>query len=54
MAVLPRAGDAGWLRRLLPMALGLPLLFWPFARTLWVAVDLLVSPDRSDDRRIGG
>lgn len=38
----------------LPMALGLPLLFWPFARTLWIAVDLLVSPDRSDDRRIGG
>ena len=38
----------------LPMALGLPLLFWPFARTLWIAVDLVLTPDRTDDRRIGG
>ena len=38
----------------LPMALGLPLLFWPFARTLWMAVDLVLTPDRADDRRVGG
>ena len=38
----------------LPMALGLPLLFWPFARTLWVAMDLIISPDHADDRRVGG
>ena len=29
----------------LPTALGLPLLFWPFARTLWIAADLVISPD---------
>lgn len=38
----------------LPMALGLPLLFWPFARTLWIAADIVISPDRTDDRRVGG
>ncbi|MEJ7902047.1 MAG: DUF983 domain-containing protein [Thermomicrobiales bacterium] len=38
----------------LPIAIGLPLLFWPFARTLWLALDLVLSPDRADDRRVGG
>lgn len=38
----------------LPMAIALPLIFWPFARTLWLALDLVLSPDRADDRRVGG
>ena len=38
----------------LPLALGGPLLLWPFARTLWIALDLMAAPDASDDRAVGG
>jgi uncharacterized protein (DUF983 family) len=33
----------------IPMAVGLPILFFPFSRTLWMAIDLMV--DRSTAER---
>jgi uncharacterized protein (DUF983 family) len=28
----------------IPMAIGLPLLFFPYARTLWMTLDLMLTP----------
>ena len=37
------------------LALGLPLLFFPFSRTLWMALDLLFDPPRARlERRLRG
>ena len=30
---------------LIPLAVGLPLLFFPFAQCLWMALDLLITPE---------
>jgi uncharacterized protein (DUF983 family) len=40
--------DLSWLAVeaiIIPMAIGLPLLFFPFARMLWMALDLAVTRD---------
>ena len=37
-------------------ALGAPLLFWPYSRTLWTAIDLMmrpVTPEELDPRYLG-
>jgi uncharacterized protein (DUF983 family) len=37
------------------LALGLPILFFPFSRTLWMALDLLVDPPGTEaERRLRG
>ncbi|CAA9530820.1 MAG: hypothetical protein AVDCRST_MAG73-933 [uncultured Thermomicrobiales bacterium] len=32
------------------LAVGLPFLFFPYSRTLWMAIDLIVHPPRGDRR----
>ena len=32
-------------------AVGLPILFFPFSRTVWIALDLVADPPRSDGER---
>lgn len=37
------------------LAVGLPVLFFPFSRTVWIALDLLVDPPASEpERRLRG
>lgn len=37
------------------LAVGFPLLFFPFSRTVWIALDLLVDPPRADpEHRLRG
>lgn len=37
------------------LAVGLPVLFFPFSRTVWIALDLLVDPPGSEpERRLRG
>lgn len=39
--------DLSWIALealLIPLAVGLPFLFFPFARTLWMALDLFFTP----------
>lgn len=38
----------------LPLAVVLPFLFWPFARTLWITLDLMLAPEQSDNRHVKG
>jgi uncharacterized protein (DUF983 family) len=33
------------------IAVGLPILFFPFSRTVWIALDLIADPPRSDGER---
>ena len=40
--------DASWIlieAIVLPMAIGLPILFFPYSRTLWMAIDLMADPE---------
>ena len=39
--------DLSWIALeaiVIPLALGLPILFYPFARTFWMAIDLMITP----------
>jgi uncharacterized protein (DUF983 family) len=34
---------------LLPLAIGLPLLTYPFSKSIWLAIDLIYQPARPED-----
>ena len=59
LAVLLLVGTDLPLRSLVAVAavaaVGLPILFFPYARTLWMALDLLLDPpERQAERRLRG
>jgi uncharacterized protein (DUF983 family) len=46
--------DASWVALeivVIPLAIGLPLLFFPFSRTFWMLIDLMADP-RVEERRL--
>ena len=46
----PAAGPSQWVA--IALAVAMPVLFYPFSRTLWLAFDLHFRPSESgDDRR---
>lgn len=48
--------DASWIlieAIVIPLAVGLPILFFPYSRTLWMAIDLMADPAVADRQRRG-
>jgi hypothetical protein len=54
LTTLPEVPWTGLTRWLLVLATATPIVFYPFAKTIWLAIDLKVRPALADDFRSDG